>query len=451
MTWLPGLIVLAIGLAAGLFAGSRLKSGRGKTTDRDLDLQIADLEARRDELYRRLREIDDGVGPAADRSALEKAAARTLLELDRLAKKHPKATRKHRQERPEEGQETAAAPVHSPARFYLIGFSYGAGAIALVGALIYWAVRDAQPRPEMQGAPMSSPAPAPDQPHPQGDLPADVANQIVSLDNYILSNPEDLEARKELGYILLGAGRYVDAFGQGGQILERDSRDPDGLYMQGVVRLTMGQVDQAQTLLQAAITSDPSHVDSLTALGVIKLRTGDTPGAIELWKRSLAALGGSQPTIERMIAAAEAGESPEEILGMPPGPGSTPGPGPGPGSEPARSPAPAGTAPRARPDGVTVSIDLSPGAVAPPGAILFVSLSGPTSGPPAAVRRLDTPSFPLTLTLTQEDSMMGAQLPESGTLNVRLDFDGSASTRSPEDLSASLEVRMGSAVSLELD
>jgi hypothetical protein len=99
---------------------------------------------------------------------------------------------------------------------------------------------------------------------------------------------------------------------------------------------------------------------------------------------------------------------------------------------------------------VTITIDLDPNAVAPRGAILFVSLSGPTSGPPAAVRRIDTPSFPLTIALTQQDSMMGAELPESGTVNVRLDADGSVSTRSPQDLSASAEVSMGDAISLQL-
>ena len=59
MTWLPGLVVLAIGLAAGLIAGRRFKGAKEQPGDRDLELQIADLEARRDDLYRRLREIDE--------------------------------------------------------------------------------------------------------------------------------------------------------------------------------------------------------------------------------------------------------------------------------------------------------------------------------------------------------------------------------------------------------
>jgi tetratricopeptide (TPR) repeat protein len=443
--WLPGLIVLAVGIAVGLLAGRRMKGAKGKPTDRDLELKAADLEQRRDDLYRRLREVDAGVGPAADRPALEKAAARTLLELDRLAKKHPQAVRKQKKKRKDDQEDEAIPAVaHSPARVFLIGFGYGVGLIVLVGALIYWAVRDAQPRPEEQAAPMARPAPGQEDPHPPGMVSGDIANRIVSLDSYIVNNPEDLEARTELGYVLLGAGRYVDAFGQADQILQRDSRNVDALYMQGVVRLTMGQVDQAQVLLEAAVASNAAHVDSLTALGVIKLRGNDYDGAVALWKQALAAIGGSQPTLERMIAAAEAGSPPEEILGVP-GPIS-----PSPASAPAAPSAPTATPAAPREDGFTINIALAPGAVAPQRAILFVALSGPVSGPPAAVRRIDSPSFPLTITLTQADSMMGAELPAEGTVNVRLDADGSASTRGPEDLSASGELRLGGSIDLQL-
>ena len=78
-------------------------------------------------------------------------------------------------------------------------------------------------------------------------------------------------------------------------------------------------------------------------------------------------------------------------------------------------------------------VELAPGTVAPPGAILFVNLrivAG--AGPPSAVKRIDSPTFPLEITLDASDAMPGLEgrpLPASGVVSARLDGDGDASTR----------------------
>lgn len=72
----------------------------------------------------------------------------------------------------------------------------------------------------------------------------------------------------------------------------------------------------------------------------------------------------------------------------------------------------------------------------PAGAILFlVARRGQGGGPPLAVKRIESPTFPLDFTLGPGDRMI-AQMPFEGPLQLsaRLDTDGNAMTREPGDL-----------------
>lgn len=447
MTWLPGLLVLVAGVAAGLLLARGFKRGKKPSRSAGLELRIADLEARRDDLYERLREINRGVGPEEDRAPLELAAARTLQELDRLegdlSERHPKRARQRARARAKGaemgGEPETAAPAPSPARHFITGFAYGAGLLLLVGGLVYWAVRDAKPRPD--AAQPTPAAPASGEAHPEmGDLPPAVADRIASISSYLETAPDDLGARKQLGYTYLGASRFVEAFQQAEEILARQPEDPDGLYMQGLVRLTMGQTEVAEQLLQRALATDPDHVDSLTATGIISLRRANYPQAIAIWKQGLAAIGGSNEMIERLITLAEQGRPIEEILGM-----GRP--------QPDRPPAEARfepPSPLTSPDVITVSLELAPGATPIRGSTLYLILRGEGDGPPVAVKRVDAPAFPIRLTLGQADSMMGSPIPESGSVAARLDADGDVSTRDPGDLEATTEASLGEAITLRL-
>ena len=99
-------------------------------------------------------------------------------------------------------------------------------------------------------------------------------------------------------------------------------------------------------------------------------------------------------------------------------------------------------------------VELAPGTVAPPGAVLFVNLrivAG--AGPPSAVKRIDSPTFPLEITLDANDAMPGLEgrpLPASGVVSARLDGDGNASTRDPSEPSAQADAALGEAVTLTL-
>ncbi len=72
----------------------------------------------------------------------------------------------------------------------------------------------------------------------------------------------------------------------------------------------------------------------------------------------------------------------------------------------------------------------------PAGAILFlIARKGEGGGPPLAVKRVESPTFPMDFTIGPDDRMIEA-MPFEGPLQLsaRLDADGNAMTRAPGDL-----------------
>lgn len=72
----------------------------------------------------------------------------------------------------------------------------------------------------------------------------------------------------------------------------------------------------------------------------------------------------------------------------------------------------------------------------PAAAILFlIARKGQGGGPPLAVKRIESPKFPLDFSLGPDDRMI-QQMPFEGPLQLsaRLDTDGNAMTREPGDL-----------------
>ena len=72
----------------------------------------------------------------------------------------------------------------------------------------------------------------------------------------------------------------------------------------------------------------------------------------------------------------------------------------------------------------------------PAGAILFlIARKGEGGGPPLAVKRVESPLFPMDFTIGPDDRMIKA-MPFEGPLQLsaRLDADGNAMTRAPGDL-----------------
>jgi hypothetical protein len=83
---------------------------------------------------------------------------------------------------------------------------------------------------------------------------------------------------------------------------------------------------------------------------------------------------------------------------------------------------------------------------------LFVRPAGATGGPPLAVQRIPSPSFPLDFAIGPQDAMVASgPFPDRVSIEARLDGDGNAMTEEPGDLSARSEVAPGaSGVTLAL-
>jgi hypothetical protein len=104
--------------------------------------------------------------------------------------------------------------------------------------------------------------------------------------------------------------------------------------------------------------------------------------------------------------------------------------------EQAKNPPPAAAAAAAPVSGPSVHVTLTLAGAAPsPNAVLFViaRAAGQTAGPPAAVRRITSPTFPLDIDLSAADSMMGQPLPATVRIEARIDSDGDPLTKNPSD------------------
>lgn len=422
--WLPSLLVLGIGLAAGLAAAVAVRRRRGQRDSKPgQELQVRDLEARREELYRRLRSPELNAG---DRESLELAAAHTLRELDRLDPHRSK--REQREALPEQPGAAAGVPLPIGGRHSaLVGFVAGMAVVLLIGSLVYLAFRDsgAERAPVTAGA--GSEAPHPD----RASLPAEMKLELERLEAAVAASPNDLLAFKRLALGRLEAGLYFEAFGDAETILASRPEDPDGLFIQGVVRLSMGQMTEALDLLDRVLARYPEHLQAMVYRGLALAQGGDLEQAIATWELALEMAGGRHPELESLLQQAYAQEQ-------------SPAAPPASAAPPPPPIAPSGPAYR-------ITVELAPGHTPAPTATLFVFLRPGESGPPVAVKRLPAPRFPLQLTLAAGDSMMeGAEIPTEGILVARLDVDGSVSSRSPEDLETSSPATIGEPVRLVL-
>ncbi len=418
-SWWLVVSVLAAGLGLGILLTWVLRrSETANVVSERLRADLKDLEGRQEELYRRLR----GTLDRDEREAVELEAARNLQAVERLRATLPKGLAAQRvPSGPVPVGPVGTAPRIGASGRLLGAFAAGVATTLLLGWLVLTAQRDAQPRADGTDGPG-----APTADHPEGaELSPAERQRLEGLRARLAGNPEDLSARKQYAVALLGAGQFVGAFGESEEILRRIPLDPDGLYVQGMVRLQMGQDATAVELLDQVLARYPEHVLALTAKGVALHRGGNPLGARFLWQQALAASDGRNPQIERLLTLLDAPASDER-----------------PSADTAAPPS--RTAYR-------LHVELAGGATPAPGAALFVFLRGDAAGPPAAVKRLSAPVFPLDLELTAADSMLGAPLPERGTVGVRLDADGNASTRDARDLEVEAPAAAGVTTTLRLD
>lgn len=420
--WTSAIAILAGGLVLGMlvvFYFSRRKASAAAVLP---DTEVKDLEMKRDALVAQLRALDDE--NVEERARLEAETANVLRKLDSQA---PVAA----------PREEATPSTMNPA---IRGFLWGAGSFAALAGLAYFVMNQATPRDEggslTGNTPMVQQQAAPQQTNPM----------VAQLEAAVKNDPNNLQLRNDLAQAYLETDNLMAVFEQTKFVLEKSPNDSRALTYHALVRMAMGEAEEATAMLQAATKSNPKNLDSWVSLAWVyaqqkKMKEAEAMIA-EAAKQSPNDKARLEDVFRQMKAHAEgapaqtAAASSELPAGHPAVEGAPPAP--------ARPAAPA--------DGksISVTLELDPAAALKSG-VLYVMARNPMGGPPVAVKRMQVTSFPITFDFGSADSMMGQPLPDKFRLEARLDSDGDAATKPPTDPSATQnDVAPGTAVKLAL-
>jgi tetratricopeptide (TPR) repeat protein len=394
--------------AAGLILGAMLLMSMRRRKEPE-DAELRDLEAKRDVLVERLREVDL---PAEEKQRLELEAAAVLRQL--AESPSPRKAGRGWREAPGEGpsRERRAA---------IIGFAWGAGSVLLLGGIGWFVSQKIEPRPpQQQTAPMQQPQAQAQQPDPE----------LQGIEAAVAQRPDDLVLRNQLARAYLDRENLMKVFEQTQYVLQRAPNDPQSLTYQSLVRLAMGQSDSATAMLQKAVKADPKFLDAYVALAWAQVSSGKTADA----EATMSAAARQHPDQSARLAEVLAKMREQAKAQTAEMPANHP---------PVEA---AGAA-------VHVTLSLAPGTKPPAQGVIFVTAraAGVKAGPPAAAKRMPVTSFPLTFDLSAADSMMGQPLPPKVYLEARIDSDGDPLTKNPSDPVASADnVAVGASVQLIL-
>jgi cytochrome c-type biogenesis protein CcmH/NrfG len=273
--WLPGLIMLAVGLAAAaLYLLTRRKEA---PPPEPRDGVLEDLERRYQSLIDQLKELaaeKHTLGQEryeAERSRLELEAASVLRARDEHQKKPGPAAEKRAE---------PAAPAPGALSPQLTGALWGGGVVIFFGLLSYVLVSELQPRGEDQAPTGRMPPGAmASAQQPQQD-PA-----LVEAWERFKANPEDLEAAALLSHELIRGQQFEDAARITHKGLAVDPFNVELRVHKGVLRATGGDVAGAEQELMKLVDTYPDAQEALLFLGAIAMRQGDREKALERFER----------------------------------------------------------------------------------------------------------------------------------------------------------------------
>ncbi|MEZ4322655.1 MAG: hypothetical protein R3F61_34630 [Myxococcota bacterium] len=340
--------------------------------------------------------------------------------------------------KPAPAQYSAAPP--KPARAPAVapqwqGAIYAIAGLALVGGLVYYASNQSVPRRD--GAPMSGnqslgggETPPAGQPQPGGEPPW-VTQQRATALAALEANPKDVKALNTMTQLALN--EPAKAWNYNEQAREADPNDLDAQMLNGVITAIMGMPDKAHEKFDAVLAKSPDHAATWAWQGLTYAEEKNWPKAAEALQKAKD-LGLSDHTIDNTLAIAKNGGE------APAGMGASGGPPPG--------PAPASAGSTATIASGVVSID--PNRETFKATTLFVNIKDPTNpGPPIAAKKLPPGPYPLTFSITEADKIgMGGPMgnrpiPDTVQLSLRLDEDGNAFTKGPDDPEIVLDVTKG--------
>jgi len=222
----------------------------------------------------------------------------------------------------------------------------------------------------------------------------------------------------------------MSAFEKTNAVLEKNPDDARALTYNAVVRLSMGEVDKASSMLERATQRDPKLLDAWVALAQARMHAGQQKEAAAAIDAAIAQHPEEEKRIREVFTTMQ--KPAAETTALPPD----------------HPPLPGAEVSSAQPIHITMSLDPK---IADKGGIIYVIARGDEKGHPIAVRRIDTNAFPVTIDFGGDDAMMGGALPPKVRLEARLDSDGDAGTNSPSDPRAFADgVRAGTSVELTL-
>lgn len=413
--WLSATAMILSGAIVGFMFWYGMKGRAPKP-----EVERLDLEAKRDALLQQLRELKETGGSVDEQRRLEHETAEVLRALD---KRRPDSPVRRSSEEGRTGEsDLRQSDLRALTRAASIrGFVWGAASVAILGGIGWFVTQHATPKTEgtTGGTPMATSQQSPQQ--------ADAVLQ--QLRAAVAKSPDDLEARNQLAKAYLERENLMGVFEQTQYILQRTPDDARALTYQALVRMSMGQRDGAAEMLQRALKSDPQLIDAYVALAWDDVQRGKMSDAEGL----ISEAGRRHPDQQTRLADVLT-RMKEQV------------------KNPAPAAAPASAAAPVSGPSVHVTVSLS-GANPSPNAVLFVfaRAAGQTTGPPAAVKRIASPTFPLEIDLSAADSMMGRPLPDKMRIEARLDSDGNPMTRNPSDPHAAQDgVTNGAKVTLAL-
>jgi Tfp pilus assembly protein PilF len=452
--WVSAVAILASGLILGLMLMFYLKRRRDGSASSAPDREMQDLEARRDLLITQLREIDDVADATpeqlAERRRLELAAADVLRAIDGR-ESAPAATAGATATR--EATAAEARPVPSASAAAMKGFVWGVLSVGVLVGLGFFVYKSANDRGANEGPTGSAMAPNEVQQPPAAQDPA-----VLALEAAVQKNPEDMEQRIELSRAYLEHDNLMGVFEQTNFVLKANPNEPRAMTYQALVRLAMGQTDEATAMLKKANELAPDFIDATVALAWVYTQKGNMAQAETAMRDAMKRHPQDRVRLEQVLADMKAHKDEPQTARsagpvdpnapLPPGHPSLDGsPAPAMGAAPVAASAD-GTAIR-----VTVNLDASARSRSDLGQVLYVIArpAGMTAGPPVAVKRLAGGPWPMTFELSSADSMMGQKLPPQLRIDARLDADGDAKTHTAGDIAAALDgVAAGASIQLNL-
>jgi len=428
--WLSAIGILLSGLVLGFMFIYTFRKNRTAVATADLDRR--DLEAKRDALIRQLRELTDD--EPEERTRLELEAAKVLRALEGAPASTQTAAPKI---------EPASAP-RRPQTGPLAGFLWGAGTVAALVFLGYYVFSKAEVKQDPnQTMPMASAQGGGQQMPAQQQQPAQADPAVQKLEQEVSADPNNADKRIALARLYLDKENMMGVFEQTKAVLAKNPNDARAQTYNAIVRMAMGQLDEATSMLNTATKTDPKLADAWVALAWIHVQKGDKTGA----KAAI------DSAIENVPAEADRLRDVwNQMSNVQPSPAMTDNPhAKGALADPAAAQM-APPAPASAPDAIHLTLSLAPSAATKTGVLYIIARNpGETAGPPLAVKRVNITSFPMTVDFSSADSMMGQPLPKKMHLEARLDADGDAATKSPTDPIATADgVSTGSALALTL-